>query len=139
MLRLTCVPKLARCVLHRHIDADASSLNIPLLYIDCGCYESVLSFCRCSDRWSQYFVDRCLCLTASTSSCSMAGARLAAFSNTSVKDIEIYKNTLHVLFCFELFYMAEYLTRTRHENFHGKFSLCAKYLIRSIGQKLKCR
>ena len=28
---------------------------------------------------------------------------------------------------------------TRHENFHGKFSLCAEYLSRSIGQKLKCR
>ena len=26
---------------------------------------------------------------------------------------------------------------TRHENFHGKFSLCAEYLIRLIGQKLK--
>ena len=25
---------------------------------------------------------------------------------------------------------------TRHENFHGKFSLCAEYLIRLIGQKL---
>ena len=24
---------------------------------------------------------------------------------------------------------------TRHENFHGKFSLCAEYLIRLIGQK----
>ena len=28
---------------------------------------------------------------------------------------------------------------TRHENFHGKFSLCAEYLSRSIGQKLECR
>ena len=28
---------------------------------------------------------------------------------------------------------------TRHENFHGKFSLCAEYLSRSIGQKLKCK
>ena len=27
---------------------------------------------------------------------------------------------------------------TRHENFHRKFSLCAEYLIRSIGQKLAC-
>ena len=27
---------------------------------------------------------------------------------------------------------------TRHENFHGKFSLCAEYLIRLIGQKLTC-
>ena len=26
----------------------------------------------------------------------------------------------------------------RHENFHGKFSLCAEYLIRLIGQKLTC-
>ena len=25
---------------------------------------------------------------------------------------------------------------TRHENFHRKFSLCAEYLIRLIGQKL---
>ena len=28
---------------------------------------------------------------------------------------------------------------TIHENFHGKFSLCAEYLIRSICQKLTCR
>ena len=28
---------------------------------------------------------------------------------------------------------------TRHENFHGKFSLCAEYLIRSIGEKFTCR
>ena len=28
---------------------------------------------------------------------------------------------------------------TRHENLHGKFSLCAEYLSRSIGQKLKCK
>ena len=28
--------------------------------------------------------------------------------------------------------------KTRHENFHGKFSLCAEYLIRLIGQKLTC-
>ena len=27
---------------------------------------------------------------------------------------------------------------TRHENFHGKFSLCAEYLITLIGQKLTC-
>ena len=27
---------------------------------------------------------------------------------------------------------------TRHENFHGKFSLCAECLIRLIGQKLTC-
>ena len=27
---------------------------------------------------------------------------------------------------------------TRHENFHGKFSLCAEYLISSIGQKFTC-
>ena len=27
---------------------------------------------------------------------------------------------------------------TRHRNFHGKFSLCAEYLIRLIGQKLTC-
>ena len=25
---------------------------------------------------------------------------------------------------------------TRHEHFHGKFSLCAEYLIRSIGQEV---
>ena len=29
--------------------------------------------------------------------------------------------------------------KTRHENFHGKFSLCAEYLIRSIGQKVLSR
>ena len=29
-------------------------------------------------------------------------------------------------------------TKTRHENFHGKFSLSAEYLSRSIGQNLKC-
>ena len=29
-------------------------------------------------------------------------------------------------------------TQTRHENFHGKFSLCAEYLSRLIGQKLTC-
>ena len=28
---------------------------------------------------------------------------------------------------------------TRHENVHRKFSLCAEYLRRSIGQKLKCK
>ena len=28
---------------------------------------------------------------------------------------------------------------TRHENFHGKFRLCAEYLIRSIGQMFTCR
>ena len=32
-----------------------------------------------------------------------------------------------------------YQGQTRHENFHGKFSLCAEYLIRSIGQKFTCR
>ena len=28
---------------------------------------------------------------------------------------------------------------TRHENFHGKFSLCAEYLIRSVGQEVLSR
>ena len=28
--------------------------------------------------------------------------------------------------------------KTRYENFHGKFSLCAEYLISSIGQKFTC-
>ena len=28
---------------------------------------------------------------------------------------------------------------TRHENFHGKFSLCAEYLVRSIGQEFTSR
>ena len=27
---------------------------------------------------------------------------------------------------------------TRHENFHGKFSLCAENLTGSLGQKLIC-
>ena len=31
------------------------------------------------------------------------------------------------------------IIQTRHENFHGKFSLCAENLIRSIGHKLKCK
>ena len=31
-----------------------------------------------------------------------------------------------------------YHVGSRHEKFHGKFSLCAEYLSRSIGQKLKC-
>ena len=31
------------------------------------------------------------------------------------------------------------ISLTRHENFHRKFSLCAEYLSRSIGQKLKCK
>ena len=29
--------------------------------------------------------------------------------------------------------------QTRHENFHGKFSLCAEYLIRSVGQQVLSR
>ena len=28
---------------------------------------------------------------------------------------------------------------TRHENFHGKFRVCAEYLIRSVGQEVLCR
>ena len=42
-----------------------------------------------------------------------------------------------------IYYLYEHTCRklfnTRHENFHGKFSLCAENLIRSIGQKLTCR
>ena len=33
----------------------------------------------------------------------------------------------------------KFKSNTRHENFHGKFSLCAEYLIRSIGQKFTCK
>ena len=34
--------------------------------------------------------------------------------------------------------LSRYRSNTRHENFHGKFSLCAECLIRLIGQKLTC-
>ena len=37
------------------------------------------------------------------------------------------------------FFIKISILKTRHENFHGKFSLCAECVSRSIGQNLKCR
>ena len=40
---------------------------------------------------------------------------------------------------FVILHLRKIYVKTRHENFHGKFRLCAEYLSRLIGQKLKCR
>ena len=43
-----------------------------------------------------------------------------------------------ICFYLQTFVSSSKYKITRHENFHGKFSLCAECLIRLIGQKLTC-